>query len=167
MGGDHLWDAISGIAEVAGAAGVIVSLLYLAVQIRHSAKASEDTSTKEVFAAFVTQMNAMAIDPNRSALAKGLVDYESLAGEGKITFDSLMAGLFAIVESSFISNSANLMTDELMKHWSGYLQPRLFAYQGMKDWWAESKTVYVPDVQSWIDGEIARTNIQQDFWRIK
>jgi len=161
------WDVVSAIAEVAGALGVIVSLLYLATQIRHSVKASQDTSTKEVFASFVTQVNAMGTEPSRSALARGLVDYRNLAGVEKITFDSLLAGLFAIVESSFISNSANLMTDELMAHWSEYLQPRLFAYEGMRDWWAESKSVYVPDVQAWIDTQIAGTDMGTDFWGIR
>ncbi len=34
------WDAIGAIAELAGALGVIASLIYLATQIRHSTRAS-------------------------------------------------------------------------------------------------------------------------------
>jgi hypothetical protein len=161
------WEGISAIAEIVGATGVILSLIYLALQIKHGARASEDASTKEVFASFVAQMSAMAAEGNREVFAKGLMDYEKLAGHEKIAFDSLMAGLFAVVESSFISNSANLMTDELMRHWSGYLKPRLFAYPGMRDWWSESKSVYVPSVQAWIESEIDETEMDTDFWKMK
>lgn len=38
------WDAIGAIEEVIGAFAVVLSLLYLALQIRHSSKMAEDTS---------------------------------------------------------------------------------------------------------------------------
>ena len=36
MGGDHLWDASGAIGEILGAAGVIGTLAYLAIQIPKS-----------------------------------------------------------------------------------------------------------------------------------
>jgi hypothetical protein len=39
------WDAVGAIAEVVGAAGVLITLVYLAVQIRHNS-ASVDASTE-------------------------------------------------------------------------------------------------------------------------
>jgi hypothetical protein len=40
------WDAFGAIAEVVGAAGVLITLVYLAVQIRHNS-ASVDASTED------------------------------------------------------------------------------------------------------------------------
>jgi hypothetical protein len=39
MGGDHLWDAVSAIGQVVGAIAVVVSIVYLAIQIRANTRA--------------------------------------------------------------------------------------------------------------------------------
>jgi hypothetical protein len=161
------WDAIGSIAEVVGALGVIFSLLYLAVQIRHGLTAAEDTATKEVVASVVVQLNAMAEGSNRSSITRGLIDYRNLSGDEKVTFDSLMTSLLMIVSSSFMSNKANLLTDELFSGWSGYLQPRLFPYPGMREWWDESRNVFIPEMQAWVDEEFAKADTNLDFWGIR
>ena len=38
------WDAVGAVAELAGAVGVIVTLLFVALQVRHSAKATDNNS---------------------------------------------------------------------------------------------------------------------------
>jgi hypothetical protein len=161
------WDAIGSLAEVVGALGVILSLLYLAVQIRHGLTTAEDTATKEIIASVVVQLNAMAEESNRSAIIRGLIDYRNLSGDEKLTFDSLMTSLLMIVSSSYMSNRANLLTDELFRGWSGYLQPRLFPYPGMREWWGESKGVFIPEMQAWVDKEFSKADRNQDYWGIK
>lgn len=42
MGGEHLWEAVGAVGEVLGALGVIVTLGYLAVQIRQNTLAMEE-----------------------------------------------------------------------------------------------------------------------------
>ena len=157
------WDAIGAVAEVVGALGVILSLLYLAAQIRQGLTTAEDTATKEIIASVVVQLNAIAEASNRSAITKGLIDYSNLSGDEKITFDSLMTSLLMIVSASFMSNKANLLTDELFSGWSGYLQPRFFPYPGMREWWDESRNVFIPEMQAWVDKEFSKADTNQDF----
>ena len=45
------WTAIATIAEIIGAAGVIASLIYLAVQIRQSTKVTRAETTKDLYLA--------------------------------------------------------------------------------------------------------------------
>jgi len=45
------WIAIATIAEIIGAAGVIASLIYLAVQIRQSTKVTRAETTKDLYLA--------------------------------------------------------------------------------------------------------------------
>lgn len=161
------WDAIGAVAEVVGALGVILSLLYLAAQIRQGLTTAEDTATKEIIASVMVQLNAMAEKSNRSSITSGLIDYRNLSGDEKVTFDSLMTSLLMIVSSSFMSNKANLLTDELFSGWSGYLQPRFFPYSGMREWWDESRNVFIPEMQAWVDKEFSMADTDQDFWGIK
>ena len=161
------WEAIGAVGEVVGTFGVIVSLLYLALQIRHNTNTAEDSATRDVFAAVGVQLSQMVEHSNSEIILRGLVDYKSLRGHDKFTFDSLMGSLMVLVESSFISHGADLLSDETMENWGCYLRPRLLAYPGMRDWWSETKDIYVPPVQQWIDREIERTDIESDFWGIK
>jgi hypothetical protein len=161
------WDAISAIGEVIGAAGVIISLLYLALQIRHSSRTAEDSAIRDTFAAVGVQLSAMVESPNADVLLKGLVEYKSLSGKEKFVFDSLLGSLMVLVESSFISHEAHLMTDETMENWSCYLRPRLLAYPRVQDWWGETKDVYVPAAQQWVDRQIAIADLSSDFWGIE
>ena len=91
------WDAIGAVAEVVGALGVILSLLYVAAQIRHGLTTAEDTATKDIIASVAVQLNAMAEESNRSSITRGLIDYRNLSGDEKLTFDSLMTSLLMIV----------------------------------------------------------------------
>ncbi len=51
------WDALGAIAEIVGAAGVIITLVYLAVQIRNSARATE----AQVHASLSAEMEHLAV----------------------------------------------------------------------------------------------------------
>jgi len=161
------WDALGAVGEVAGAIGVIISLVYLATQIRYSARTAEDSATRDVFAGVGVQLTSMVENSNSEVILRGLLDYKNLVGQEKFTFDGLMGSLMFLVESSFISHDAKLLTDDTMENWGCFLRPRLLAYPGMRDWWADTKDIYVPQAQEWIDREIARTDVESDFWVIK
>ena len=44
---------------------------------------------------------------------------------------------------------------------------RFFPYQGFKDWWGESKGLYINGMRDWIDNEISHADPNSDFWKIK
>lgn len=47
MGGDHLWDAIGAVGEVAGAIAVVITLLFLARQLRENTKSMNAAAHSE------------------------------------------------------------------------------------------------------------------------
>ncbi|MCZ6894275.1 MAG: hypothetical protein O7H40_09540 [Gammaproteobacteria bacterium] len=161
------WDAISAVGEVVGALAVVLSLLYLALQIRHSSKMAEDAAFRDVFSAVTVQFSAMTEGPNAEIILKGLVDFATLSGREKYIFDTQMACMVTLVESSFISNEAQFISDETMENWSFYLRPRYLAYPGWREWWGESKGVFIPEAQSWFDRQIDRADPSSDYWIIR
>ena len=161
------WDAIGSVAEVAGAIGVVASLVYLATQIRHSAKTAEYSTMRELFTAAGTTAIAMAEEPNREIVMKGLTGYRNLGGAEKFAFDSLMAAMMNIVESSIASSNVELLTDEAVENWGCYLRPRFFPYQGFRDWWDDSKGQVVLEFRTWIDSELSKSDPKKYFWNIK
>jgi hypothetical protein len=61
------WDAIGAVGEVIGAAGVIISLLYLAVQIRGDVRAKRAATVHDQSAAFRDLLQMLATDEHREA----------------------------------------------------------------------------------------------------
>ena len=160
------WDAIGAIGDVIGAFAVVLSLLYLAVQIRHSGKMAEDTAFRDVFAVVTTQFASMAEGPNAEIMLKGLKNFDELAGREKYIFDSHMSSFVTLVESTFISNQARFISYETMENWSYFLRQKYVCYPGWQSWWAENRDVYVPDAQAWFDRQVEHADFNNDYWRI-
>ena len=160
------WDAIGAVAEVVGAGGVIVSLLYLAAQIRHGAKTAEGTAYREASAAICAAFNAMSESGNAAILLKGLRQLSDLEPHEKYTFDSVLTGFFTLVESDFVSNNGELITDETIEAWGFLLRTRYLGYPGMQEWWQGSKKIYIKPVQDWVDRQIELSDSKHDYWGI-
>ncbi|MGR8946691.1 MAG: hypothetical protein ACU84Q_01500 [Gammaproteobacteria bacterium] len=160
------WEAIGAISEVVGAIGVIVSILYLATQIRHGARAAEDAAFRDAFVAVSDTLANMGEGENAEIILKGLRNFSDLNSREKYTFDSIMTGFFTLVESTIISNEVDLMSDETMENWSFVLRTRYLGYPGMQEWWGGAKKIYIQHAQDWMDRQIERSDAKLDYWGI-
>ena len=151
------WEAIGAIGEVVGAAAVVCSLIYVGTQIRQNTKTSRDEAIREIYSSTTDQLNVLALPENSQCILKGLNDFSALNEEEKYRFDNLMGGLINLVETSILSNDANLLQDETMEAWAGFLGPRYFVRPGMFEWWNEARTVYTPATQEWVDREFDKS----------
>ena len=87
------WEAISAIGQIVGALAVVISLIYLAREIRSNARsarlASVDTLNR--------WLGELVEHPHLSELYyRGIHDFESLKGADLVRFSSLMGQLFHI-----------------------------------------------------------------------
>ncbi len=64
------WEAITGIAEIAGAVAVVVSLLYLAYQIRTNTKVLKANSAKETQLQWAVVNETLWQSPDRMVIAR-------------------------------------------------------------------------------------------------
>jgi len=161
------WEAIGAIGEVIGAGAVVLSLLYLATQVRHGARSSEDAAFRDTFSATNAHFASMAEGENAEVIIKGLQDFSSLNSKEKYVFDNLMGALIVYVESTYSANQADFMSDETMENWSFYLRTRLLSYPGWRAWWELSKGIFISPVQDWIDRQIELTDDGQDFYDLR
>lgn len=73
------WDAIGAIGEIVGAAAVVVSLVYLAVQIRQSSAVSKSVAIQNWASTSALEKSSVFSDPEFAALVvQGYADYDSL-----------------------------------------------------------------------------------------
>ena len=86
------WDAVGAVAEVVGAIGVLITLIYLAVQIRHNS-ASVDASTEDgVTSGFNEINNIIAADPDLARIfTSGLEAPDALSENEALRFSFLFS----------------------------------------------------------------------------
>jgi hypothetical protein len=96
------WDAIGALAELAGAFGVIVSLLYLGVQIRIQNRESRLNSVSESIRHFNDVLSGIAHDPDLCSIyVRGLSDFESLDPEERARFSAHVGRFFRVIEGLY------------------------------------------------------------------
>ncbi len=161
------WDAIGAIAELLGAAGVVASMIYLAVQIKQSTRTERARAFQDIFSSFNAHNHEMLGPQNIDLVVSGMRDFNSLSGGQKLRFDHLMLGYFNAVESTIFSKGAFLLGDETLDNWAYALRTRFLPYAGVRDWWAEAKPIFAAETREWVDEQISATDTSSDLLGIK
>ena len=109
------WDAIGAIGEVIGAAGVIFSLVYLATQIRSSAKQANADAIYNLQKGQADIMETLSSNPGLAILLAKLESGDSLTTHEEIQIDFMVAkvaGIFAAVQAAA---NAGIVDDEYLE----------------------------------------------------
>jgi hypothetical protein len=142
------WDAIGAVAEAVGAAGVLVTLLYLALQIRQNTKVV-GTSNYAQFAMrsdeFARQLAENA-DLNEIYL-RGIEDFEGLTDEEQMRFHMAVSSLVQSYQMMFQLHRRGVLDPEL---YSTYAETsrQLFTLPGIQQWWAKNRHWYTHDFRA-------------------
>jgi len=85
------WDAIGAIGEIAGAIGVIVSLIYLASQIRNQNTESRLTAINNMTSQWNAFMGDLATNTELARIwDKGLQNFNALDSTERVQFSTLL-----------------------------------------------------------------------------
>ena len=161
------WEAIGAVGEILGATGVIATLAYLAAQIRHSNRVAEDAAFKNTLEFGISSFHEMVEGENDDVIINGLHNYDKLRGRKKLVFDNVMNSWFTVIESALVSRERDLVDEESTENLSYILRTRFFPYSGIHAWWSESKEVFPLEAQRWFEQEMAKADMDADFYRIK
>lgn len=144
------WDAVGAVAETIGGLGVILTLFYLALQIRGSnrvAKAQSRQSMSE-FAMGISRFRAEHADRYAKIAAGG----ELSAADKEFLYWSHMQ-MLTYGEAYFQQFQLGLMPDT---HWEGFSN-WIDAYiesPGFADFWQSDSTSFSNDYSDWIEQKL-------------
>jgi hypothetical protein len=89
------WEAISAIGQIVGAIAVVISLIYLASEVRSNARATRPAAMRSMSNAFNRWIQQLVVHPNLSELYyRGIHDFESLKRADLVRFSALMSQAF-------------------------------------------------------------------------
>ena len=154
------------IGELVGVAILIVSVLYLAKQVRDGNDLNRTNTFRAIFQGMAAYQVEMFSPDNAELIVKGYKDFRSLTPVEKLRFEHLLAHLFNYAEDSFNSAKVGLLDIDSLDNWSWYLRMRLFPYQGVRDWWATFGEGYTPDFRSWVDDALRESSTSDDAYGI-
>jgi len=138
------WDAIGAIAEVLGAAAVLVTLIYFSLQIRQSNKLAEAESQRELMNFDV--FTPVVADPNLTREFRACLNrYEEQDPDVRTRFFFLMTNWHLQMESVFRMNEKGLIAELSYK---GYLTwyNSLLNTPGGAAFWKEVSPAHAPDL---------------------
>ncbi len=95
-------EGMANYADVLGGIAVIVSLIYVGIQIRRNAKSSQSQANQSALESVASVGLEVAKDPDLSSLAlKGMIAFEKLTEEEQFRFMMLMMTVFRGFENIF------------------------------------------------------------------
>ena len=140
------WDALGAIAEVIGGLGVILTLIYLSIQIRGSNRVASAQSRQSIseFGLSVSKFRA----ENADRVAKINSGEALTEGEKEFQYWNHMQMLL-FAETYFHQHELGLMPDS---HWRGFANfiVNYFDTRGFKDFWDEVGPSFSEDFSEWI-----------------
>ncbi len=145
------WDALGAISETIGAIAVIVTLAYLAVQIRQNTRATQTASHHAITDSLNQGNIAVAQDAELAQIwITGCADRTALTEVERERLDSLLRAYFHVFDSLYYS--ANSGTGErklLQAEEKGF--SHLMNLQGVYDWWKDNPYAFSPEFRNYME----------------
>jgi hypothetical protein len=145
------WEAIGAVGEMLGAVGVIVTLVYLARQIRQNTRATRLSTSQAIATAARDRNKPLLQDPELAwTFQVGTEDPTRLSEKEQARFVELCFSFFRMFEDAHYQHQNGALDPKI---WDGY--ERLYAAYakapGLQAYWKLRKTTFRPAFQTFID----------------
>jgi hypothetical protein len=143
------WDAIGAVAEVLGAIGVLVTLLYLAIQIRANSREVRDNTVQSVLGKSVDLIARDVANPDFFKFVSGTLEHPSDSQKDQI-FAWLMR-TFQLFELVYLQSQKGRIDDEIMQAYQRRIA-NLLNRPTTQEWWPQSQFAFTDSFQEFIEG---------------
>lgn len=151
---DLNWEAIGATGEILGAAGVIFTIMYLAVQIRQNTGATRAATAQNLVSVETNTHNIIATDEKlASILQTGVYDPAKLSPEEQFRFNALYLALYIqydLAYRQYLNGQLDAETWERLEH-----QVVVFASMpGGAEWWKQDKARFSKRFVEYLDAKL-------------
>ena len=145
------WDAIGAVGEVAGAVGVIITLGYLALQIRHSNKLATWETHRASVASHAEALSGVLNNPDVAKVYRtGLMSPDELDEIEKIRFSQLLTQLVLNFKDTLDAYDKGLYDFPTYQAWQAAICTHLKTPGGQL-WWQDFESSYIQRVRDEIN----------------
>ena len=149
---DINWDALGAIGEILGSVGVLISLLYLGSQMRHSAAETRDASIHSVMQLAI-QFRTESYKGELADIRLKVALNESLSQLESMKFEGYLSALFELNELVFVQFQKEKLDPEYFQAWERRTRAAM-AVPRVNQFWSKTKTGYRESFVQYIDGQM-------------
>lgn len=127
--------SLANIGEIIGAVVVVLSLVYLAIQVRQNTQAQRMENYARALERLAAMQSMQSQDSEVSLiLSKGAVDTSKLTAQEKIRFAWFWYEAFGAFEFMFLASMTGSISEEIWSRWSTVIAWWL-TFPGVQEWW--------------------------------
>ncbi|MFT5451232.1 MAG: hypothetical protein ACI9N9_000716 [Enterobacterales bacterium] len=146
--------SLASLSEIIGGIAVVMSLIYLAVQIRQNTRSGQTENYARTLERMGAMQSTMANDGDFALLmSKGIADPSRLTTKEKIQFNWSMYESFGTFEFMFHTVNTNALPEEIWQRWSLTVAWWL-TQPGVLIWWKAVPVPFTPSFTSYIESII-------------
>ena len=146
---------LGNVGEFLGAVAVLVSLIYLALQIRQNTTTVRAGTSAAISESLARFQEVVGSDPKTARLwIRGFGGDPSLDSEDALQFGLLFASYMRRVENAYYQQLRGFVDPQ---HWQTTERTlsTLMGSMGARDWWARSRNIYSDRFAAYVDACIA------------
>ena len=148
------WEAVGAVSDLLAAIAVIVTLVYLAIQIRQSVAALKSTATQSAHDQTAVLYDLLASDPALAGIfARGLNAPDTLNAIETARFYALMLSVVFRLQNWYLQTRSGHIDKELFESWSKVAR-QISGTPGFKRFWRERRYVLSPDFAEFAEREV-------------
>ena len=155
------WDAIGAIGELVGAIGVILTLIYLAIQIRNNTRAVRLETAHNIMEEIRDLYSLMAEHGELADLInRAATDYESISGQEKVRWYALNMNFIRSLENGHIQWQEGALDARV---WYGMKRQSVdyTRLPGFEEFWGNRKHWFSKEFQEFMRSEIMGSAAEQ------
>jgi len=144
---------LGALGELVGGIAIIISLIYVGIQIRQGASASR-AATTQAFSQQYSDLNQMLVRSDvRDVFARGLIGLDQLRPDEVVGFISVLSAISRTLESFYFQTLNGGLEKKLFEGWfTQYLD--LFANKGAGEFWESRRHQYTKEFVDYVDQKI-------------
>ncbi len=144
-------ESLANLGEIIGAIAVVVSLIYLAVQVRQNTQAQRTENFSRALDRVAAMQSALSQNSESAAIfSKGVTDLSTLTPRERTQFTWVMYELFGAFEFMFLSSKSNSIPAEVWRRWSAAVGFWL-SFSGVQAWWNARPIPFTDSFTSFVE----------------
>ena len=133
------WEIVGAAAEIAGAIGVLVTLVYLAIQTRDNTRVQRSRAVWDAQTSFVEVNDLLSEDGTiGKVIYKAMSEPDSLSDYELYLIHRFSRGWFQRMEAQFALYKSGILDEELWQLRCGYARAML-SVSPFREWWQLDK----------------------------
>jgi len=153
-------DQLGSIGSIISGIAVVISLIYLAIQIRRNTEAERTSTYQSIVSDFGTMNNNLAGNPDLSHMfVEALENYHEFSDEDKARISQMFFQIFRMFENMFYQQKKGYLDQDLWIGWKR-LMLTYFARPGFQTWWEHRRVVYAKPFVHFLETEKLDINVK-------